>query len=185
MRTKWVTNSAISSASNSATNSGRAEVLRRIREAIGVTPDRAAVEVGWEGIAREYRRKGMRGREEVMRLLEDRLRDYDARVVRASSESVAQSVAQSVAKMLVERGVRRMVVPGGLPVAWLPGSTDADGVEFVIDEGLSAVELDGVDGVMTGATLAIAETGNGGSAECEGAGKADGKRWFRTITFVW
>ncbi len=56
--------------------------------------------------------------------------------------------------MLTERGVRRMVVPRGIASEWLP-----EGVEFVVDDGLSAVELDGVDGVLTGATLAIAETG--------------------------
>ncbi len=33
------------------------------------------------------------------------------------------------------------------------------GFEFVVDEGLSAAELDGFDGVMTGSTVAIAETG--------------------------
>jgi L-lactate dehydrogenase complex protein LldG len=47
-----------------------------------------------------------------------------------------------------------MVVPAGLEAEWLPS-----GVEFVVDEGLAAAELDAVDGVMTGATLAIAETG--------------------------
>jgi L-lactate dehydrogenase complex protein LldG len=56
--------------------------------------------------------------------------------------------------MLGERKVRRMVVPVGLAAEWLPG-----GVEFVVDEDLAATELDVVDGVMTGATLAIAETG--------------------------
>src|SRR6202022_1661260 len=55
---------------------------------------------------------------------------------------------------LGERNVRRMVVPPGVQAEWVPG-----GVEFVVDEGLAAVELDAVDGVMTGATLAIAETG--------------------------
>jgi L-lactate dehydrogenase complex protein LldG len=45
-------------------------------------------------------------------------------------------------------------VPVGLEPEWLPG-----GFEFVVDEGLAAAELDGFDGVMTGATLAIAETG--------------------------
>src|SRR6202022_2345249 len=55
---------------------------------------------------------------------------------------------------LGERNVRRMVVPPGVQAEWLPG-----GVEFVVDAGLAAVELDAVDGVMTGATLAIAETG--------------------------
>jgi L-lactate dehydrogenase complex protein LldG len=53
-----------------------------------------------------------------------------------------------------DRGVRRLVVPSGLRAEWLPG-----GFEFVVDDGLSAAELDGMDGVMTGATVAIAETG--------------------------
>jgi L-lactate dehydrogenase complex protein LldG len=86
----------------------------------------------------------------VLELLEDRLRDYDARVVRAGRSEVVAVAA----RMLAERKVRRMVVPAGLAAEWLPG-----GVEFVVDEGLPAAELDGVDGVMTGATLAIAETG--------------------------
>ena len=86
----------------------------------------------------------------MLELLEDRLRDYDARVVRATHNDV-RAVA---AKMLGDRGTRRLVVPQGLMADWIP-----EGVEFVVDEGLSAVELDRLDGVMTGATLAIAETG--------------------------
>jgi L-lactate dehydrogenase complex protein LldG len=86
----------------------------------------------------------------VLELLEDRLRDYDARVIRVGHADVASSAAA----MLGERGVRRMVVPAGLAGEWLPA-----GFEFVVDEGLPAAELDRVDGVMTGATLAIAETG--------------------------
>jgi L-lactate dehydrogenase complex protein LldG len=140
-------------ATDMVTNSARDEILRRIRTATGGTLDGTVAKVGWNGIAREYRRKGMREREDVLKLLEDRLRDYDARVVRVASGRVGQSVAE----MLAERGVRRMVVPLGLPVEWLPAS--AGGVEFMVDEGLSSEELDGVDGVMTGATLAIAETG--------------------------
>jgi L-lactate dehydrogenase complex protein LldG len=134
------------------TNLARAEVLRRVRAATGGASDGAAVRVRWERIARSYRRAGTLEREAVLTLLEDRLRDYDARVVRVAGEGVGQSVAE----MLTERGVRRMVVPVGLPVGWMPV---AAGMEFVVDEGLSAAELDGVDGVMTGATLAIAETG--------------------------
>jgi L-lactate dehydrogenase complex protein LldG len=138
---------------DTVTNSARNEVLRRIRAATGGTSDGSAAKVGWDRIARDYRRKAIGEREGVLKLLEDRLRDYDARVVRVASGRVAQSVAE----MLAERGVRRMVVPVGLPVAWLP--TSAGWVEFVVDEGLSSKQLDGVDGVMTGATLAIAETG--------------------------
>ena len=63
-------------------------------------------------------------------------------------------VSSAALRMLAERGAKRMVVPRGLPAEWLPG-----GFEFVVDDGLSAAELDRVDGVITGATLAIAETG--------------------------
>jgi L-lactate dehydrogenase complex protein LldG len=99
---------------------------------------------------RKYQREARRSREAVLELLEDRLRDYDARVVRVSHAEVAATAA----RMMEERKVRRMVAPAGLLREWMP-----EGVEFVFDEGLTAAELDAVDGVMTGATLAIAETG--------------------------
>jgi len=86
----------------------------------------------------------------VLELLEDRLRDYDAHVVRVGRADVAANVAV----MLEARGKRRIVVPAGLAVDWLPA-----GFEFVVDEGMSAAELDGFEGVMTGSTVAIAETG--------------------------
>jgi L-lactate dehydrogenase complex protein LldG len=132
------------------TNSARVEMLRRIREAKGGVANAEMVRAGWSAIERRYRREATRSREAVLELLEDRLRDYDARVIRAGHAEVRTSAA----RMLGERKVRRMVIPSGLAAEWLP-----DEVEFVLDEGLAAVELDRVDGVMTGATLAIAETG--------------------------
>ena len=137
-------------ATDMVTNSARAEVLRRIRAATGGVASAEAVRSGWSAIERRYRREATRPREAVLELLEDRLRDYDARVIRAGHAEVAAGAA----RMLGERKVRRMVVPAGLAAEWLPG-----GVEFVVDEGLAATELDAVDGVMTSATLAIAETG--------------------------
>jgi L-lactate dehydrogenase complex protein LldG len=137
-------------ATDMVTNSARAEVLRRIHKAKGGIASAEAVRAGWNAIERRYRREATRSREVVLELLEDRLRDYDARVVRAGYSEVAVVAA----RMLGERRVRRMVAPAGLAAEWLPG-----GVEFVVDQGLAAAELDAVDGVMTGATLAIAETG--------------------------
>jgi len=137
-------------ATDLVTNAARADVLRRIREAKGGAASAEAVRAGWSTIERRYRREATRPREAMLELLEDRLRDYDAQVVRAGDSKVADAAA----RMLLERRVRRMVVPAGLRAEWLPG-----GVEFVVDERLAAVELNAVDGVMTGATLAIAETG--------------------------
>ena len=128
----------------------REEILRRLRAAKGGVASAEAARAGWSAIERRYRREATRSLEAVLELLEDRLRDYDARVVRAGRSEVAGSAAG----MLGERKVRRMVIPTGLPAEWLPA-----GFEFVVDAGLAAAELDAVDGVMTGATLAIAETG--------------------------
>ena len=132
------------------TGSAREEVLRRIRAAKGGVANPEAVRAGWNALERRYRREATRSREAMVELLEDRLRDYDARVIRVGHNEVAAGAAG----MLGERKVRRMVVPAGLSAEWLPV-----GVEFVVDEGMTAAELDRVDGVMTGATLAIAETG--------------------------
>jgi L-lactate dehydrogenase complex protein LldG len=128
----------------------REEILRRIRGAKGGVANAERSRAAWSGIERGYRREATRPREAIVELLEDRLRDYDARVIRVGRADVASSAAG----MLEERKMRRMVVPAGLAAEWLP-----PGFEFVVDDGLPAAELDRVDGVMTGATLAIAETG--------------------------
>ncbi|WP_263365181.1 LutC/YkgG family protein [Edaphobacter bradus] len=129
----------------------RTEILRRIRAAKGATPVAAAVEREWTAIERGYRREATREREAVLELLEDRLRDYDAHVVRVRPDEVAGSVAA----MLRERGKEKIVVPTGLAAEWLP-----EGGAFVVDDGAPATELDHFDGVITGATVAIAETGS-------------------------
>jgi L-lactate dehydrogenase complex protein LldG len=128
----------------------REEVLRRVRSAPGGASTAAAAPAAWSAIPRDYKRVGTREREAVLELLEDRLRDYDATVVRSEPGDVARSVAG----LLSERGKRRIVVPSGFATEWLP-----QGFDFTIDNGLAAAELDGFDGVLTGSTVAIAETG--------------------------
>ncbi len=130
--------------------SAREAVLAKIRAAKGGASHAAAVREGWNAVAREYIQSATRERAEVLDLLVDRLLDYDAQVVRVSRDGVRDAVG----RMLAARGVKRMVVPAGMPAEVLP-----EGVAFVVDDGLSAVALDGFDGVVTGSTLAIAETG--------------------------
>lgn len=130
----------------------KAEILRRIRAATGraVAPEADAVQAEWNTLERRYRQAGSREREAVLHLLEDRLRDYDAHVVRCG----AGDVTATAGKMLAERGKRKVVVPEGIATDWLP-----TGFEFVVDRGLAVTELDRFDGAMTGSTVAIAETG--------------------------
>jgi L-lactate dehydrogenase complex protein LldG len=149
-------------------SAARDEILRRIRKANGGSAEEGTANRQWSAIERAYRRSATRTRDGVLELLEDRLRDYDAHVKRVAESDVANTVA----KMLVERGLNRIVVASGIEQAWLP-----DGFSFVVDEGLSAGELDGLDGVMTGATVAIAETGSVVLQNVKGQGR-------RAVTLV-
>jgi len=148
----------------------RAEVLQRIRAAVGGASDAAAVAAEWAAIPGRYRRAATLGRDEILELLEDRLRDYDATVVRARPGEIAAAIARALA----ERGKRRLVVPEGfaewlgeaLPTGYIPPTAEGaiDGtrgisLEFITDVGMTATELDGFEGVVTGSTVAIAETG--------------------------
>ncbi len=126
-------------------SSARDEVLGRIRTALG--PDRSAPAApAPDG----YRTQAGLSTAELLDLLAERLSDYRA-VVRRAEPAGLLDVAVAA---LAERGARRLVVPPGLD---LPGPLA--GVDLVEDDGLSARELDGFDGVITTAAVAIAETG--------------------------
>lgn len=130
--------------------SAREVVLGRIRAAKGPAASAEVVQAGWDGVRRDYQRSARHSQAEVIELLIDRLHDYDAQVM----EVARGEVASAVTKMMTARGVRRLVVPAGLSAELL-----VEGFEFVVDEGLSAAELNTVDGVVTECTVAIAETG--------------------------
>jgi L-lactate dehydrogenase complex protein LldG len=136
-------------------STARQEILQRVRAAKDGAAKRgaaetSAVQAAWNDLPREYRRKGALDREGMLNLLEHRLRDYDAHVVRTSHVDVAQTVALCLA----ERNRKRIVVPASLAIESLP-----TGFGFVVDASFSAAELDAFDGVLTGSTVAIAETG--------------------------
>jgi len=70
----------------------------------------------------------------------------------------AGGLSALLARILEEAGAARVVVPAGLPQQWLADVPEHIGV--VVDDGdLSAAQLDGVDAVVTGCAVAIAETG--------------------------
>ncbi len=125
--------------------SARDEVLRRIRTALG--PDRDQVPAPAPG---GYRTHAGLSTAQLLDQLAERLTDYRATVRRAEPGGLLDTVAGALA----ERGARRLAVPPGLD---LPGPLH--GVELVEDHGLPARELDGFDGVITRAAVAIAETG--------------------------
>ncbi|WP_405140601.1 lactate utilization protein C [Sphaerisporangium sp. NBC_01403] len=127
----------------SETRSSRDQILSRIRAAVAGAPE---VE-----IPRRYRTSGhVSGPPE---LFAERVRDYRA-IVHVVPEN---EVAAAVAVALSGRGVRRVVVPDGLPEEWLAA---APGLERLVDDPpLGAARLETADGVITGCAVGIAETG--------------------------
>ena len=123
--------------------SAREEILASVRSALagGGDPD---------PVARAYRRGGELGGAQLVDLLRDRLVDYKAEVHRVAGHELPAAIADACAA----HRVSRLGVPPGLRNEWRPGA-----LTVVEDVGLSPRELDGLDGVLTACTLAIAETG--------------------------
>jgi L-lactate dehydrogenase complex protein LldG len=136
-------------------STARQEILGRIREALQDVPrlDPQAIAAEWQNIDRDYTRAGHLDRAAALELLEDRLRDYDAQVLRAAAGEISQTIAQ----VLAAREITQLVIPAGLAEAI--GEPLPQGIDFVLDTNLTATELDRIQGVMTTATVAIAETG--------------------------
>jgi L-lactate dehydrogenase complex protein LldG len=78
----------------------------------------------------------------------ERVSDYRATV------READDLAATILRVCAEHGARRVGVPAKLLAGWRP-----DGLELVEDHGLTAGDLDVLDGAITGCALAIAETG--------------------------
>jgi L-lactate dehydrogenase complex protein LldG len=111
-------------------------ILARVRAALADGGKPGAV-------PRDYRRGGSAV---DLDLLVERLVDYKAVVHRTSD------VAGVVADIVPPRA--ELIVPPGLAVEWLPPT-----VEARTDHGLDAARIAAADGVLTAATVAIAETG--------------------------
>ena len=137
----------------------RAEVLGRIRSALGVAPV-------VPDVPRSYHPAGAAA-VDVDRFCE-RVADYRAVVHRVSAGELDAALAEAASRL----GLRRV------------GTTldhDLGDVELVRDEPpLSIADLDGLDGVLTGCALGIAETG---TLVLDGAGSS-GRRALTLVPDV-
>lgn len=132
----------------------RTEILGRIRSSLG------NAEPAPTTFERSYRTEGELDSAARIDLLIDRLEDYDATVTRVPAADISRAVADFLGE------ARKIVVPDALPGAWLDTITHdggrADPPEVLrdsVDHPLDTATIDGVDAVVTGSFVSIADTG--------------------------
>lgn len=118
--------------------SAREEILARIRAA-----DRSAA----PELDRTYDRAGRLAAAERVDRFCERVADYGATIHRVAPPSLASALADACAGL-------RIAIPPTLSARLRP-----TGCDLVPDDDLSPVELDRLDGSLTGCSVAIAETG--------------------------
>ncbi|MGV9943044.1 LutC/YkgG family protein [Streptomyces sp. NPDC003401] len=131
--------------------SSRERILGRVRRALADVPrDDLSYE---DAVTRDYLREhGGRSVAETVELLAENLADYRAVVHRTDEEGLPLLIM----RLLAERGARYVLVPPGLPPEWMAAADPTR----VHDRAVSTPqELDGVESVVTGCALAVAETG--------------------------
>jgi L-lactate dehydrogenase complex protein LldG len=104
-------------------------------------------------VSRDYLREhGGQSAAETVELLAENLADYRAVVHRTDQEDLPYLIM----RLLAERGSEQVLVPPGLPPAWMSAADPTR----IHDRAVSTPhELDRVDSVVTGCAVAIAETG--------------------------
>jgi L-lactate dehydrogenase complex protein LldG len=127
----------------------REDILSRIRAALQDSPQAPQ-------IPRDYRAASDLDTDALIELLVDRLVDYKAQVAVVPETEVPARIASLL------DGANSFVVPEGFDAGWLAGTGDDGGSLRRVDSPaapLSVAELDGIDAVVTGSAVAVAETG--------------------------
>ena len=126
-------------------------ILWRIRRAIRDVPtDERPEDIPVE---RGYRKEYESPRAEIVERFAERVAEYEATVHRVREDELSGAIEEA----LERRGVERLVIPSGIPKDWVP-----EGIEILRDVARSILtkeELDESDGVLTGCSLGIAQTG--------------------------
>ncbi len=139
-------------------NHSREEMLSAIRSALRDRMGGDGIERDWAGaFGSSAAGGGGVGPLGSIDLLQARISDYKATVLRCHEGALSDSIL----KRLRVRRVKRLVAPHDIPEEWISGASSA-GVEILRDGDpsiLSTAQLASFDGVISGCALAIAETG--------------------------
>jgi len=129
----------------------REKILHRVRAATQtVAKAPGEVATAYSVSPRTYIRHGKLTPEARIRLMIERLREYDAEVVECSPTELPVIIAAQ----LTASGKHKFIAPPGAPAAWLIG-----GFDWTIDHGLSTSEIEQAEGVVTAATCGVADSG--------------------------
>jgi L-lactate dehydrogenase complex protein LldG len=135
----------------------RQKVLDRIRAATqSVAKDSAHLAGAYASLPRTYVRRGKLSAEDRIKLLIERLREYDAEVV----ECTPAELPDVITAQLAASGRLNFVAPPGTPNEWMVTSAwKITGLEWTIDHDLPIDEIEKAEGVVTAATCGIADSG--------------------------
>jgi L-lactate dehydrogenase complex protein LldG len=128
--------------------SSRIAILSAIRHSLGERKQNPIA--GWRSLPRNYRRAGLLTPDQRVQLLQERLIEYGAGVHHCGEDEIAPYIA----KILRQHGKRHLATPVGLPATYLP-----PGFDFVEGDLLPISVLNELEGTVSAASLAIAETG--------------------------
>ena len=129
----------------------RARILSSIRIALDTASTPEAIAAEYASLPRRYTASNSLDQASMIELFADRLHEYDAGVYYAEPASVAAKIGE----ILGGRGKKSMAIAGGTPLEWL-----AEGIGFDIADDHDAYQLDRMEGILSGCTVAIAETGS-------------------------
>jgi L-lactate dehydrogenase complex protein LldG len=148
----------------------RDEILSRIRMALGEGLYRRSSEAGStsgtpspQDTDRHAGQPDSASNEDLLDLLQHRLQDYRAEVIRCGLADLPAAIAGR----LTVRRATTVVIPPGIPDTWISQIQGSDlsgqaGVQLRVDRAtgpLTPRQLDSLDAALTGCALAIAETG--------------------------
>jgi L-lactate dehydrogenase complex protein LldG len=124
--------------------SARQAILERIRTATRLDSN------AYVDLRREYIQQGALDAVGRLQLMTERLTEYGAVVV----ESSAADVPATIARQLKLSGRQIFVAPPAIPAEWLIA-----GVSWKLDQELSYEEIERCEGVVTGVSAGIADSG--------------------------
>jgi L-lactate dehydrogenase complex protein LldG len=135
----------------SAPLQSRQQILKRICAAtLDCAQDPAMRAEAYAALPRAYTRHGQLSAEARLKLIIERLREYDAEVV----ESTPAELPSAIKAQLAASGRHCFVAPEGLSGEWL-----AEGFDWKIDRNLATAEIEQAKGVVTAASCGIADSG--------------------------